>query len=153
VFDLSGSHFLELRDAHVECFRTMNSTYREEPAGLMWFLWLQGHRLRFAGLLLRQFHQPTSPPARAAPEGIARPTAAAAIRPESVASLPLHSPSFPLLSLSPPIRHDHLPQNLTTTESALAAGQGGTSISDHARRRRRFGWSRCGPLPPGRPTG
>ncbi|QEY31095.1 magnesium-protoporphyrin IX monomethyl ester (oxidative) cyclase [Synechococcus sp. RSCCF101] len=60
VFDLDDSRFLELRDALVEVFRAMNRT-REQPAGVGRFLRLQGQRLSFAGLLLRQFLQPMVP--------------------------------------------------------------------------------------------
>lgn len=60
MFDLSGSRFLKLSDALLDCFRTMNSTCQQQ-AGVMWFLRLHGQRPRFAGLLLRQFLQPMVP--------------------------------------------------------------------------------------------
>jgi magnesium-protoporphyrin IX monomethyl ester (oxidative) cyclase len=57
VFDLEQGHYLELRDRLVTCFQQMQAL-KTEPGALLRRL---GLKLRFAGLLLRQFCQPMVP--------------------------------------------------------------------------------------------
>ncbi|MCP9846833.1 MULTISPECIES: magnesium-protoporphyrin IX monomethyl ester (oxidative) cyclase [unclassified Synechococcus] len=57
VFDLEQSRYLELRDRLVTCFQQMQAL-KTEPGALLRRL---GLKLRFAGLLLRQFCQPMVP--------------------------------------------------------------------------------------------
>jgi magnesium-protoporphyrin IX monomethyl ester (oxidative) cyclase len=57
VFDLEGSHYLELRDRVVACHRELQAG-KAEGAGLLRQL---GRRLRFGRLLLEQFLQPMVP--------------------------------------------------------------------------------------------
>ena len=57
VFDLDQGQYLELRDRLVSCFQQMQAR-KAEPGALLAKL---GLKLRFAGLLLRQFCQPMVP--------------------------------------------------------------------------------------------
>ncbi len=57
VFDLEGSHYLELRDRLVACYRELQAG-RAAGAGPLRQL---GRRLRFGRLLLEQFLQPMQP--------------------------------------------------------------------------------------------
>jgi magnesium-protoporphyrin IX monomethyl ester (oxidative) cyclase len=54
VFDLETSHYLDLRDRLVACFQEMAAARREGGHPLRRI----GLKLRFGGLLLRQFLQP-----------------------------------------------------------------------------------------------
>ena len=57
MFDLDQGQYLELRDRLVSCFQQMQAR-KAEPGALLAKL---GLKLRFAGLLLRQFCQPMVP--------------------------------------------------------------------------------------------
>ena len=58
VFDLEGSNYLELRDRLVDCYQQIKDSSTKGPLGVLKQL---GLKLRFAGLLLRQFAQPMVP--------------------------------------------------------------------------------------------
>jgi magnesium-protoporphyrin IX monomethyl ester (oxidative) cyclase len=57
VFTFEGIRYLKLRDQLVDTFRQMHAL-GEQPASLDRFLQNQGLKLRFAGLMVRQFCQP-----------------------------------------------------------------------------------------------